>query len=95
MSKQGDLFDYPAPEPVIEPNITVPPEARRRVSRQALEILARLREGQVDVTELRGIACQYNARIYELRQAGYRVVNIYHNKESGASWYELQGEPHQ
>ena len=86
-----DLFNLPEPEPVVRPNITVPPEAVRRVSRQALQILDRLREGPVGVTELRDIACQYNARIFELRRAGYRVVNTSHDKATGESWYQLLG----
>ena len=53
-------------------NPSVRAEDERRLSRQALKILALLQERSeqgltVDTTELNAIACQYNARIFEVR----------------------------
>jgi hypothetical protein len=79
-------------DPVIRPNVSVPQAARPRVERQALQILDRLRRGRLSVVELRMMACQYNARIFELRKAGYVIYN-HVNHTTGESWYELKAEP--
>lgn len=96
------LYDPPPPvvvniqaSPTLAPRVTpviwpqAPPAAAPRVSRQATQILKRLRAGRVSVTELATMACQYNARIFELLRAGYPVVNVEHDLASGESWYEL------
>lgn len=87
--RQTTLFD---PPPIV-PNVSVPAAARPRVTRQAQRILARLAQGPVSVTELRTLACQYNARIFELRRAGYRIANVSVNHVTGQSWYALEATP--
>lgn len=79
--------------PTIRPNSSVPAAAVPRVSRQARAVLALLRIGRTSVTDLKTVASQYNARIYELRQAGYVITNDEVDQITGESWYSLRSEP--
>lgn len=102
---QKNLFDAPmidmtAP-PTLAPrqaavtvtsNASVPKKAERRVSGQRAAILTLLRRGKCTVTELKTLASQYNARLFELREAGYVITNE-HDQESGESTYQLVSEP--
>ena len=63
---------------------------RARLSRQCQTILERLERGPVTNTELVTIACQYNARILELRRAGYAILKTSQNHETGVSTYALE-----
>lgn len=90
---QGPTLAPKRAEPTIEPNRSVPAAAAPRVTRQARAILACLRQGRAEVRDLAAIAKQYNARIYELRKAGYRIENVDQNQATGESWYELKSEP--
>lgn len=76
-----------------EANPSLPPEGASRAAGQRRQILDALRRGRVNVAELKAIACQYNARIYELRHAGYVITNVEQNKTTGESWYELRSSP--
>lgn len=78
------LFDLP---PVA--NVTVPAAAVPRVTRQAREILARLRQGRATNSDLNGIAFRYSARIHELRKAGHDIRIVDRNDESGLTVYAL------
>lgn len=80
-------------EPTIEPNRSVSASAAPRVTHQARAILAFLRNGRAEVKDLATIAKQYNARIFELRHAGYVIENVEQNHATGESWYELKSEP--
>lgn len=78
----------------IEPNRSVPTAAVPRITRQAREILHLLEsKSRVSVEELSALAKQYNARIKELRDAGYVITNVHQNKATGESWYELRSTP--
>lgn len=79
--------------PRARANRSVPKAARPRVETQADRVLRRLRMGRVSVSELKAIASQYNARIYELRKAGYTIENVEVDHVTGESWYELRAEP--
>lgn len=107
MTQQG-FFDAPTPidihqSPTLEPrsarhvrtesNPSMPRQGRGRAAGQRRQILDALRRGRAEVHELKGIASQYNARIYELRKAGYDIENVEHNKTTGESWYELKSSP--
>lgn len=83
----------PRSTPTIEPNRSVPSAAVPRVTLQARRILAFLQQGRAEVQDLAAIAKQYNARIYELRKAGYVIENVEQNQATGESWYELISEP--
>jgi len=82
------------PAPTIAPNRSVPEAAKPRITRQAREVLRLLESHErVSVQELAALAKQYNARIKELRDAGYVITNIHQNKATGESWYELRSRP--
>ena len=81
------------PFATIRANVTVHHAAKPRVERQATRILQRLRQGRMSNMELKAIACQYTARIWELRRAGYVIENVQINHRTGESWYELKQEP--
>lgn len=85
--------DVNAAPPKARANRSVPKAARPRVESQAARVLALLRGGRTSVSELKAVASQYNARIHELRAAGYRIENVAQNKTTGESWYELRAEP--
>ncbi len=79
-------FDAPAePAIVVNRSVTNPAE-RRRLTRQAEQVLDRLRQGPATAKDLVEIACQYNARIHDLRRAGY---DVRYDAERGH--YELKG----
>lgn len=55
-------------------------------------ILEALRAGQevgVNTLELRNIAPQYNARIYELRHKEGYTIELYQRDPDGVCWYRL------
>lgn len=96
--RQGNLFDAvcslckrPAHPGECIPT-KAPKESRKRVSAQALKILERFRMGPLTTNQLSGLARQYNARIKELRDAGYKIV-LAIRSEGGNNTYELRGEP--
>lgn len=76
-----------------EANPSLPAEEHSRAANQRRQILDALHRGRVNVVELSAIACQYNARIYELRKAGYVIENVDRNHTTGESWYELRSSP--
>jgi hypothetical protein len=69
-------------------------EARRwqelKLSRQCLAILERLQAGPATNRELAEIALKYTGRLSELRQAGYGVQVLTHDKRSGLVTYRLE-----
>jgi len=78
------------------PNIDVPPTDKRlaaeekpRLCGQNGAILARLRQGPATNDELSRLARKYTSRISDLRQAGYDVRVIEHDRKSGLSLYRL------
>jgi hypothetical protein len=75
--------------PPIRANVTVPAAAVPRINRQCRLILERLREGRATNATLCGIGMKYNARISELRKAGYDVRCISHDHATGLAWYAL------
>lgn len=97
-----DITQSPTLEPkrarAAKPNHTVDAVARSRVSNQCAQILALFQSGRrIEAGELTQIARQYNARIYELREAGHNIVNVKQDKKLGLSWYELlpaERQPH-
>lgn len=105
-TEQPGFFDAPpvvditasptlAPRRVPVPtaaNTSVPKEAKSRIDGQRRAILDALRRGKVNVEELKSIAAQYTARIFELREAGYVIEND-HDRQTGESWYELKSSP--
>lgn len=54
------LFDIP-------PNRSVRSQDAPRLNRQAWAIYMMLQEGDVTTAEMASVACQYNARVYEIR----------------------------
>jgi hypothetical protein len=86
------LFDRPIPVYDPEPSFLRSEDkvVAPRLNRQCQTILARLQRGTMTTGELSAIACQYNARIYELRKAGYRVECIEQDRVTGLSVYELK-----
>lgn len=55
------------PELRIQPNRSVEPRDKPRLSRQAKKILKRLEVGPATTSELAAIGLQYNARVSEIR----------------------------
>ncbi len=75
---------------VIAPNVSVEEADASRLMTQAEKILARLQRGdKVPTGELAAIARQYNARIFELRKAGYSIELVDRNYDTGETWYQL------
>ena len=71
-------------------NPSVPEEARPRLSKQCQKVLERLQQGRASNRDLSAIAMQYNARIYELRHAGYVVECVDEDKKTGMAFFELR-----
>lgn len=64
-----------------------------RLKRQAMAIYHLLREGPVYTSQLRQMACQYNARIKELRkrlQEFDMTIDLVHRACDGNNRYELR-----
>ena len=80
------------PDPGVSVPIhrAVPTEARPRLGRQQAAILARLQQGPAANTELITIAQRFGGRIYELRQARYRIETFREDHASGVVWYRLK-----
>lgn len=94
MKHQRDqaMFDWDAYNRVEPADPHIDPIDKRRVSRQAMAILSRLREGPATNGELLQIAARYGARIHELRKAGYQIPDPV--RVSGGTFrYELKQEP--
>jgi hypothetical protein len=70
-------------------NPTVAPESAPRLSRQCLRILDRLRRGRASNGELAEIGLKYTGRISEIRQAGFDVRVVSHDKTTGVAHYAL------
>lgn len=87
----GNLFDPAPDEPAIPLNPTVPAPAVKRLSRQCVAILDRLKQGRATNRELVGIALKYTGRLSEIRQAGYDVRCVEHDQETGLTRYALFG----
>ena len=68
----------------------VPPEAQKRLRGQSLAILERLKLGTATNLELSAIALKYTSRISDIRQAGYTVKCVEHDKATGRAVYELE-----
>jgi hypothetical protein len=84
----------PSLPPVIAAlNVTVHSVDVSRLENQHGKIIRRLREGRATNGELCALALKYNARISELRQAGYIIECVEQDHETGVAWYELKGEP--
>ena len=65
------------------------PYDKPRLNRQCQKILKIFRDhGEVSTGQLRMVAAQYNARIYDLRQAGYGI-ELFHRGSGGNHWYRL------
>jgi hypothetical protein len=90
----GLFDDLPAP-PTAGPyrpvtlNVTVPAAAVKRLTPQCRAIIDRLRRGRATNAELCAIGLKYNARISELRQAGYDLRCVEHDHETGVARYAL------
>lgn len=92
-----DLWDVPAkpltptvtPPPVRDPNLAS--VAVARVSRQALAVLDRLRQGPATNRELLDVAIRYGSRIHDLRKAGYKI-DKHEDHKTGLTTYKLVGE---
>lgn len=94
MERQGKLFDMTSPDmtPIIhaaDPNVNA--GDIKRLCRQSLEILARLRQGAATNMELAAITHRFSARIFDLRSAGYTVETI--RGEGGLHTFKLTEEP--
>jgi len=82
-------------------NRTVPDAETARLKKQAVAVYNRLREGPAWTFELLRIACQYNARIKELRDwlAGFGMtIDCIEHEQSGNNLYkitELHGSGYQ
>ena len=91
---QPDLFTTAATLAV-----TGPAEAKPRLSRQALAILARLQRGPASNRDLCSLSLKYTGRISDLRANGYQVECFGQNHKTGEAWYRLsspdvQAPPH-
>ena len=62
-----------------------------RLSRQSLAVLERLRQGPAENTELVLIAQRFGARVHDLRGAGFPVVILSRDRETGVTVYALEG----
>jgi hypothetical protein len=60
-----------------------------RLSRQSLEMLARLKEGPATNAQLTTIAQRFGARIHDLRAAGFQVEITHRDRETGLTTYAL------
>jgi hypothetical protein len=67
------------------------PEELPRLTAQCIAVLERLQQGRASNHELCAIALKYNARISDLRAAGYIIVCIDRNRKTGIAYYELRG----
>lgn len=76
--------------PVVPVSQALAPATRRRLSRQAEAMLARLQAGPATNRELVGIGLNYRARISDLRAAGYDVVVQSHDHGTGLVVYVLR-----
>jgi hypothetical protein len=86
-------FDAPAKPLAVPPrDPSVDPIEAPRLSRQCVEILARLRMGMATNRELATIALKYTSRISDLRDAGFTIVVVDRYKETGHVLYELKEE---
>lgn len=84
---QFDLFDE-AGQPVS------PAAAEaKRLTRQQTAILERLRAGPATNMELIPISTRFSARIYDLRQVGYKIDTECIDRAKGLSLYTLKAEP--
>lgn len=68
---------------------------KQRLSKQAIQIWNLLKTGRkVSTGELAAIACQYNARIYEIRKAIETVglkIDLVERGDNGNNFYQLKG----
>lgn len=88
--KQLNLFDPRAPSKSIPPSDpSVPSAAKPRLSRQAREVLARLRLGPATNGELGAIASRFGARIGDLRKARCVITIFERDNKTGLNTYRL------
>lgn len=97
MEFQFPLFNTESGEPhrPKSPHLVddrLPAEAKPRLSRQALAVLARLEAGPATNLELIPISTRFSARIYDLRRAGYVIDTDQGDKASGVTTYTLKGQ---
>lgn len=89
---QAALFDETAPaQPPIHVNASVHLAEAPRLSKQCAAILERFRAngGVATNRELSEIALKYTSRLSDLRAAGYKVVVLQRDHESGLNTYRL------
>lgn len=70
----------------------LPAEAKPRLTRQAVAVLARLEQGPATNMELIPIATRFSARIYDLRKAGYIIETDMLDSSNGITLYTLKGQ---
>ena len=70
----------------------LPDEAKPRLTRQALAVLARLEAGPATNIELIPISTRFSARIYDLRKAGYVIDTDQVDRGAGITRYTLKGQ---
>jgi len=59
-----------------------------------LELLINAHGEWVPLSKIRDCACQYNARIFELRRLGFRITNrMQEVNGSKHSWFRLESGP--
>lgn len=91
MAAQPALF--PGAPDAIPVTHAVAPVERRRLRRQCYTLLARLRLGPATNYELAAIACNYTARLSELRAEGFTIDLEARNRVTGHVTYRLVAEP--
>lgn len=94
METQGDLFGEDGNATNAAPcraQTAVADEAKR-LNRQQILILARLREGPATNMELIPISTRFGGRIFELRKKGYRIDTTVLDRAGGLTLYTLLGE---
>ncbi len=70
-----------------------PPNARTQRAK-ILDLLASARGEWVPLPKISECAAQYNARIFELRKAGYRIANRTREIDGQrCSWFRLESTP--
>jgi hypothetical protein len=89
MEKQWDLFDESG-----EPNQVAPVVAEaKRLTRQQIAVVAKLREGPATNMELIPISTRFSARIFDLRKLGYVIDTSVIDRAKGLTLYTLKSEP--
>lgn len=95
MDQQWDLFDESGKANSVVPTDSHSPAVAeaKRLNRQQILILARLREGPATNMELIPISTRFGGRIFELRKKGYRIDTTVLDRAGGLTLYTLMSEP--